>query len=344
MGIMFCGVIGLQTAIPSLTYYSSAYSMEMYLIGLQVSELFGSTIIIVFDALHLDKAAYMAVLLCFPIIICILFFSLDRSAFIDHDNDVSVHHGGDIEGDSSTGTNGIKDTTALTSSSINSQGPDNTTSESIGSEMLSKTDMWAAFKEICCRYMPTFLLSSVFNTLYLSSINRPLQSSSLSYGGKTIDTIFIAGDETNLAFGLVTAAVGLSILTPLGKIISSMNPLVLVVPTLIMTISVIIALMGLLSGVFPPMPIWAYYIVHLSISMVITFFETYYPLFIGADKTLTKKYAEFQLQICMNFEDTFLLIAAIFSVMWFSPHVYSECEVNYGASYDGVTCDYFLSN
>mmetsp|Transcript_31957 Transcript_31957/g.77255 ORF Transcript_31957/g.77255 Transcript_31957/m.77255 type:complete len:493 (+) Transcript_31957:186-1664(+) len=342
MGIMFCGVIGTQTAMTPLTYYSSAYSTTMYLAGLQVSVLFGSTLINIFDALNFGKAAFMLVLLCFPIVTCILFFNLDRSVFVNDGIDVKGH-GGDIEGENIKGTSGIENenvNTSTTASIMKSMGP-YATSESAVSERLPKADMLAAFTEIRFRYIPTFALTAFFDMLYLSSINIPFESSSLSYGGHTIDTIFKAGDHVSLATGLLMAVVGLSILTPLGKIVSNMTPRALLMPTIVMIILVVLVLSGMLYNDFPPMPIWAFYVVALAISFVPGFFGAYAPLFVGADKMLTRKYNEFQTQLSLSVYNIFLLIASIFSMLWFSPHVHSECEANYEANYEGVTCDLF---
>jgi len=123
-----------------------------------------------------------------------------------------------------------------------------------------------------------------------------VQSSSLSYMGKTADTIFDFSDTLTLIAAFISTGIGLTILTPLGRIgksiwfmhwaarqeclissyslsVSTQNPKWLYLPTLFTLIIMTAILIGMYHNAFPPMHNGAFYFSYFFISPVL------YPLF-----------------------------------------------------------------
>jgi len=79
--VLLLGMAALQITILPLTYYAGPPATRAYVVGQGISPFLGTGIITILVALGASEAAYMVVLILFPILSCICFFCLDRSSF-----------------------------------------------------------------------------------------------------------------------------------------------------------------------------------------------------------------------------------------------------------------------
>ena len=127
-----------------------------------------------------------------------------------------------------------------------------------------------------------------------------VQSSSLSYMGKTADTIANFSDKLTLIGAIVSTGIGLTVLTPLGRIISTQKlAWVYISPVSVLAIMTAI-LVGMYNNAFPPMSGGAFYFSYFFMGPILSpLFMTYGPLFLSNAEYLTTKYNEFQMQLSL---------------------------------------------
>ena len=190
--------------------------------------------------------------------------------------------------------------------------------------------------------------------------------------GQTADTIANFSDKLTLISSFVSTGIGLTVLTPLGRIgkyiiwlklcnvlsywrsslwIININSFLVSTQKLswvyISPISILVILTAILIGMyhnaFPPMNGGAFYFVYFYIFPVLQpLFMTYGPLFLSNADYLTTKYKEFQVQISIGIIIGVYLVISVFSIAYFSNSVLSACVANYEANYEGVTCTMFV--
>ena len=186
--------------------------------------------------------------------------------------------------------------------------------------------------------------------------------------GKTADTIGNFADKLGLVSAFVSTGIGLTVLTPLGRIISTQKiSWVYISPVSILAIMTAI-LVGMYHNAFPPMSGGAFYFCFFFIGAILPpLFMTYGPLFLSNAEYLTSKYNEFQMQLSLvshivkwsndlslfsSYSHTHTLsqgifigsyiIVTIISLFFFSNSVYTACVANYEANYEGVSCSMFM--
>lgn len=334
---LYMGMVGTQITILPLTYYAGSSATIFYLAGQAIASFVGSALISLFDQLDLEETAHMIVLLCFPIISGLAFFSLDRSVFTMDENRNMNGNTQDIE---IRDPNGGQDIECGCSNNTDIE------TEANISKQLSREESLAALKEIGMRYFPMLISWGLFMSLWSSSIANPsLQSSSLSYGGyDTHDSILEASDTITLVSSIVSTIVIVgSILSPLGNIISKQSPYFLWIPIGIMVVLSATGLLGICANAFPPMPVGVFYAASIAFSFCASGLNAYIPLFVGNDTILSKQYKEFQIQIAMSIFFLVQLVINSFGMFWFAGYVRNECIANYESNHEGVSCTYFSS-
>jgi len=289
-----------------------------------------------FDMIQLKETAYMIVLLSFPIISVIAFFGLNKPAFTttatNEESSNNENETNDIETNTIGENNG--DTTK----------EDDKNNKNNASKQLTVAESFVAFQEVVYRYLPYFVIEALCYGLWNSAIATPfLQSGSFSYGGSTEETIFADSDKLPLATSLVTTIViVLTIFSPLGTIISNQNPKLLWIPAITMIILFVSGSLGVLTGLYPPMPLSVLYFVQILFSLANQSIQSFGPLLVGSDHTITKKYNEFQLQIMLSISLIVQISVALFAMFWFHGYAGDQCQKNYEDQYDGVSCTNFM--
>ena len=144
--------------------------------------------------------------------------------------------------------------------------------------------------------------SSYTNLLWLCSytVSQTLVlSSSLSYMGKTADTIGNFSDKLGLATSFLSAGIALTLLTPLGRIVSTQKlAWMYIAPVSVLAILTAI-LIGMYHNAFPPMHNGAFYFTFFYLGGIVPLFMSYGPLFLSNAEYLTTKYNEFQIQLLL---------------------------------------------
>lgn len=320
-GFLFMGQFGLQATILPLTYYVGAHATSCYQAGFGTSMLMGSVLMQIHDAADSGKAARMITVIIFPTMLTILFFCLDQTPFTKAEE--KKNNKSDIE------------------SSVVSSKSEEEDKET--SERLTKAEMLLAFKEICFSFVPLYLFQALIYGLYMFAVFSPeFLSSSLSYMGKTADTIGNFSDKLGLATSFLSAGIALTLLTPLGRIVSTQKlAWMYIAPVSVLAILTAI-LIGMYHNAFPPMHNGAFYFTFFYLGGIVPLFMSYGPLFLSNAEYLTTKYNEFQIQLLLGIFIGTDLIVSIFSVFYFSNSVFEACVTNYEANYEGVSCSMFM--
>ena len=289
--------------------------------------LVGAMIIRIYDSafgVNPPKAAYMLTVIAFPLVVLGLFSCLDQSSL-------------KIDVSKSKGSGSV-----LTLDAEN-QSDQKSTAES-ESTRLSKAEMLAALNEVGLRYIPLYCVLATLLAIWMGSIANYFNSASLSHAGQTADTIFKAMDNVTLVYASISAFIGLLLMTPLGKIVSKRSIFIMWFPIAVYLALITTVLVGLFQNAFPPMTGAAYWIVGLLCNTFLPIItQSFLPLFLSADKHVTRRFNEFQAQVGLLIFQVFIFIGTLFGLIWFSGEVYSQCVSNYEANYQGVSCDNFAT-
>ena len=100
--------------------------------------------------------------------------------------------------------------------------------------------------------------------------------------------------------------------------------------------------LGVLAGLYPPMPLSALYFVQILFSLANQSIQSFAPLLIGNDHAITKKYGEFQLQIILTIFIAVQISVNLISMFWLHGYAGDQCQKNYEDQYDGVSCTMFM--
>jgi len=302
----------LVSVYPSLFTRLEPMVIRCYMGGVTLSLLFGQVVVIIFDAIGVGRTTHMITLCIFPVVNVSAFYFLDRSQFRQTKNGDN-HHNGD--------------------------------EEKVVSNVLSPTEMLSASKEMAYRYY-LWYFSFVLCVKFFFNMDFPyIGSSVFSYAGfDTKMEIFLELDKLNIYTSSVIAVVGISVMTPLGRIIpSNINIYFMWVPTLSCVFMAITLMVGLLAGAFPPLPPGWYISFKVMLSLCATLIGAYTIVYIAFDKTMTAKYHEFQVQSLYMLSNAIGFIFSLFSLFWFSAHVRMACDTNYQDVYttENVTCSFY---
>jgi hypothetical protein len=321
----------VQIVLLPLTYYYGPSVTSSYIAGQTLAPLLGTLLINIFDWIHWDnnKVPHMIVLLCFPIISIIAFFALDRSILVtssssNNEDDTSKVEAGVDNGDGENAEAKTNDTTSK-------------------SKQLTVSESMAAIQELMLRYLPWFIIQDICFGLWVYAIASPsLPSSTFSYAGSTVETIFVHVDNLALVMALVPAIViVLVIFSPLGEVVSHLSPYVLWIPTGTMVITVVSGSLGVLFNAFPPMPVAAYYFLSIMFSLSTQANVAFPEMIVRDDTKLTQRYKEFQIQFLLTLYLVVQLAVTLLSMFWLQTYTVEACKKNYEDEYKGVSCTFF---
>ena len=225
---------------------------------------------------------------------------------------------------------------------VESQKENKQEEEGMHINQLTRKDYWIALKEIALPYIiPNIIFWFAF-IAYTSAVYLPaLLSSSLTYHGGYINSDVLLSKEgfLNLIGMAPTIVLGISLMTPLGRIIpEKASPYIFWIPTITMVVLLGFTSFGLLTGAFPPISIGANIVITIFVYFSQGFISSYYPIFFRFDNKLSKEYHEFQFQISTVLQYTSELISSIICVIWFQQYLTDGCVTNYEEVYDGVNC------
>ena len=356
-----------------LTYYYGPSVTSSYVAGYTLAPFVGTLLINIFDWIHWDnnQVPYMIVLLSFPIITIIAFFALDRSALVtsEVETDVDNDDGENVEVKKNDPTSKSKQLTVsesmvlVTSSSSNNEDDishadadadiDNDDGENVEaktndttskSKQLTVSESMAAIQEIMLRYVSFFATLSLFEALYLTAIANPLlPSSTFTYAGYTVETIFVRTDRLALVRTFISAIViVLVIFSPLGKVVARLSPSVMWIPTGMIVVIVVSSSLGVLFNAYPPMPVAAYSFLSIMFSLLAQANQAFTEMILGSDTKLTKRYKEFQIQFITTIYISVQLTVTLLCMFWLRLYTLEKCRENYEDEYKDVSCTYFM--
>ena len=324
----------MQIVLLPLTYYYGPSVTSSYVAGQTLAPLLGTFLINIFDWIHWDnnKVPYMIVLLSFPIITIIAFFALDRSALAtssssNNEDDISQADA-DADIDNDDGENVEAKTNDTTSKS----------------KQLTVSESMAAIQEIMLRYVSFFATLSLFEALYLTAIANPLlPSSTFTYAGYTVETIFVRTDRLALVRTFISAIVIVSVIfSPLGKVVARLSPYVMWIPTGMIVVIVVSSSLGVLFNAYPPMPVAAYSFLSIMFSLLAQANQAFTEMILGSDTKLTKRYKEFQIQFITTIYISVQLTVTLLCMFWLRLYTLEKCRENYEDEYKDVSCTYFM--
>jgi MFS family permease len=336
--VMAMGVGSMIGTIMPLTSYASGKATKAFQLGFALSNLLGALTSKIFQ-INMPKFVMIIIILIFPLLNLGTFLSLDQSPWDHICNSTSSDQAKDND---KTGKSEIneEDLSGIPVSndngrelSIDFDTDDNTKDQ----EPLSKDEKLCAVKQMLFRYWPIFLIAGVTQQLFQLTVLFPFESSSFTYGGMATDQVSTTGSTLTIIAFTCSFLFGLTVLTKIGRIISTMNPYLLWIPSSIMVLLVGIVFIGVTYGAFPPLqyaPYFIYPVVFVSYQSI----QIYSPLIIRNDEKLNPRFAELQLQTLylMNYLSVF--IVATLGTTFLAQYVLDGCNSNYGQQYDGVSC------
>ena len=110
------------------------------------------------------------------------------------------------------------------------------------------------------------------------------------------------------------------------------------IPLSVAFICMLIAIAGLVFNAFPPIAVWATYVLTFVFMLSQNLPVYYFCLFIRNDKALTGRYNEFQIQTVIVLDFVTNLLMVIIMLVGGTSLIQDACEKGYEASYDGVSC------
>jgi hypothetical protein len=347
---MAMGVGSMVGTIMPLTSYASSKATTIFQLGFALSNLQGAVTSKLFKV-NMPKYVILFIIILFPLLNLAAFYSLDQSPW--NRVGVSDSKDGTNNDDETTNEKGI-DEEAMTETeldpSVNSDHELELTIESDGTQVkntknqgpLSKEEIVWAAKQMLFRYWPILLLAGFAQQLFQMTALFPFESSSFTYGGMPIDQISNTGSNLTIIAFTCSFIFGLTVLTKICRMISTMNPFLLWIPSSIIIILVGTVFVGVTYGAFPPLPNAPYFIYPI-VFVCYQSIQIYSPLIIRNDKKLDPRFAEFQLQTLylMNYLSVF--VVSILGSAFLAQYVLDGCSKNYGQQFEGVSCNAMLN-
>jgi len=301
LAILTVGFVGMLATVLPLTSYKPHAVTRAYQFGFSGSPILGIALIELGSAIGMSINELYGVVICVPLILCIIFFLIiDRSTF--------------------------KQT--VTGSSIN-------TEDNSNKDEKTPVSLVGACKEIVWAYWLVYSLAFALHYFYLESVQQYFYSSSSSYANleptkSTANNIILV---THIFVFLIGSLAGLI------PRLSQANRLVLWVPMIVILALLTTLLLGL-HGYFPPIGIIGTYIIGVVYTGCFYYIQLFTPLIMRNDTKLTKRYIEVQIQTLVVINQVASVSISILSVFWASRAVHDTCRENYEDVYDGVSCTY----
>ena len=323
----------MQVVLLPLTYYYGPSVTSSYVAGYTLAPLVGTLLINIFDWIHWDnnQVPYMIVLLSFPIITIIAFFALDRSILVTSSSSNNEDNISQADADADIDSDDGKNVEAKTN---------DTTSKS---KQLTVSESIAAIQELMLRYLPWYVTQSLFQALWTTAISPSLPSSTFSYAGSTIETIFGHNDILQFVIALISAVViVLVIFSPLGKVVAHLSPYVMWIPTGTIVVIIVSGSLGVWFNAYPPMPVAAYYFLSIMFSLAAQSCQAFPEMILGSDTKLTQHYKEFQIQFLTTLYIVAQLAVTLLCLVGLQSYTLEKCRENYEDEYEDVSCTYFM--
>jgi len=338
--VMAMGVGSMMGTILPLTAYASGKATIFFQFGFALSNLLGAVTSKLFE-IKMPGYAMVAIIICFPPLNLVAFYSLDQSPWnhvgvsddsTDEPNEIDEEAMKEIELNPTVNSDHEQELTIDNNNNevenTKNQGP------------LSKEEIVCASKQMLFRYWPIWLLTGFTQQVFQMTTLFPFESSSFTYIGMPADQVSSTGSNLTIIAFSCSFIFGLTVLTKIGRMISTMNPYLLWVPSAIIITLVITVFVGVTTGAYPPLPLGPYFIypiIFVSYQVI----QIYSPMIIRNDKKLDPRFAEFQLQTLylMNYLSVF--IVSIFGIFFLAGHVLDSCTENYG-QLEGTSCTAML--
>ena len=201
-------------------------------------------------------------------------------------------------------------------------------------EPLSLKEFIYASKEVA-PYWVILIINDAFNEIVNTGTGNFFQSSSFTNAGMNSNEANVAGDNVQLVQNTMLFIFGLSVVTFIGKFLSTKSPYYLWLPTIVLITIVCTMFTGVTFGVYPPLPVPGVYMFYVSIFVCNEGVAIYAPIMLRNDaKRTTKRYHEFQLQSIEFMNFVACIIVDIISLCWLQTYVKQQCESNYESDYD----------
>jgi hypothetical protein len=339
--VMAMGVGSMIGTILPLTAYASGKATIFFQFGFALSNLLGAVTSKLFE-IKMPGYAMVAIIICFPPLNLVAFYSLDQSSWnhvgvsddsTDEPNEIDEEAMKEIELNPTVNSDHEQELTIDNNNNevenTKNQGP------------LSKEEIVCASKQMLFRYWPIWLLTGFTQQVFQMTTLFPFESSSFTYIGMPADQVSSTGSNLTIIAFSCSFIFGLTVLTKIGRMISTMNPYLLWVPSAIIITLVITVFVGVTYGAFPPLP-KAPYFIYPIVSVCYQLIQIYSPLIIRNDKKLDPRFAEFQLQTLYLMNYLSIFIVAILGSFYLADHVLDGCTKNYG-QLEGVSCTAMLN-
>ncbi|OEU23654.1 hypothetical protein FRACYDRAFT_233826 [Fragilariopsis cylindrus CCMP1102] len=126
-------------------------------------------------------------------------------------------------------------------------------------------------------------------------------------------------------------------------LVPKMDPHYLWIPIIGLVLLDVVGVIGVAYGAFPPMPVWAVYILSTMIYVLKYFVWLYTPLYVMQDKNLTSRYLEFQQQSLFLFVNMPYLLIDILCFVLFQGSILDKCISVYEEVYAKTSCTFEIN-
>ena len=197
-------------------------------------------------------------------------------------------------------------------------------------QQLTRNDYILAVKELSWKYFPIYIVSyAIARTWYIALYQPSLISSSTTYAGYDATEGIHTSTTVMLVGHIGVFIVGLTIFTPLGYYLpQQFSAYWFWIPNTIQMILAAVAIMGIVYGVFPPVPVITVYCFEILLMASFFVVQLYVPLFVRSDPTLSSQYVEFQQQILIMLSMVVYLVTNL-GCLWISKAVLEGCQESY---------------
>ena len=330
--VLMFGNFGAMTTLLPLTVFKAKKTSRAFQFGSSLAPIYWSTIINAGTASGLDVPGLFIVALCMlPVSAAAYFLVLDRSTWnskVPHlPTSATTLKTGGVE----AVTNGGDDDTP--------HGPADVvvSSGSIGNvnfqeaQGLTLRQRFAAMREASF-YIWLTVANFLNYALYNTSIQTYFVASSASYYG--VEAVGLLNRILLVSF-CFAAVLGTTTLVP--SIAKRVPRGVLWAPIVFQSGCVVLAWLQV-GGVIPPMPLWAVYLVSLTIWGVFFLVQFQAPLFLREDERMQSINREVQIQALFVTQYATRLVQNIVAVTFISHFNLGLCETHVAATTPGVNC------
>ena len=296
--ILTVGFVGMLVTIMPLSNYAGLLATRSYQAGTSAAPLLGITIVEIGNACKFTKSGYFAMVLALPIITTLCFLLLDHSIWVDNKND--------------------------------DDGDDDNDDVSLRQQQLTRNDYILAVKELSWKYFPIYIVNYAITGTWFVALYQPsLISSSTTYAGYDATEAIDTSTTVMLVGHIGVFIIGLTIFTPLGYYLpQQFSAYWFWIPNTIQMILAAVVIMGIVYGVFPPVPVITVYCFEILLMGSLFVVQLYVPLFVRSDLTLSSQYVEFQQQVLIMLTYVVYLVTNL-GCLWISKAVLEGCQESY---------------